>query len=78
MDNKRLHFYLHEYDFPYHNYLLENLTYIDKIYEEGKVDALGNELANVRLYHNDIWNFLNPKLIKIVTENPIIIIIVLL
>ena len=69
MDNKRLHFYLHEYDFPYHNYLLENLIYIDKIYEEGKVDALGNELANVRLYHNDIWNFLNPKLIKIVTEN---------
>jgi len=69
MSNKRLHKYLHEYDFPYHDYLVKNLDYIDKIYEEGKTDALGNYSANVMFSHNKIWSFLNPKLNEIVSKN---------
>lgn len=69
MNNRYLHKFLHEYDFPYHDYLLDNLSTIDKMYEENKIDALGNHSANVMFYSNDIWNFLNPKLNQIVTEN---------
>jgi len=60
---------LHEYDFPYHDYLLDHLDHIDQVYSEGKEANLSIERANVPYPHEEVWEFLNPKLNKIVQDN---------
>jgi hypothetical protein len=69
MIGRRLHKYLHEYDFPYHDYLVNNLNFIDNIYEKGINEALENKAVNVPFYGNSIFYFLNEKLNEIVLNN---------
>jgi hypothetical protein len=62
--------YLHEYDFPYNDYLLNNLDYIkDTFYTQ--IEANHQKFrANAEIdFHHPLSQFLITKLINIVTEN---------
>ena len=65
----KLHKYLHEYDFPYHDYLIGNYNFFKNHYLKGINEANKIGSNNVIFYDNPIWEFLNEKLVKIVQEN---------
>jgi len=61
---------IHEYEFPYHDYLKSNKDYLIKLFEKDRRKRNLKHQANVPLDVNDpVCVFLYPKLIQIVVEN---------
>ena len=65
----QIHPYIHEYEFPYHDYLLNNLDFFTNHFLKGIDEARKNSKNNVFFYNNSIWRFLNKKLVEIVQKN---------
>lgn len=64
-----IHKYLHEYNFPYHDFLLSNIDFFHQHYAEGIKESNSQGSYNVTFAHNFIWDFLTKKLLKIVSKN---------
>ena len=65
----KLHKYIHEYDFPYHNYLISHLDFFQTHFLEGINEVQKKGINNVTFFGNSIWEFLNKRLVKIVQKN---------
>ena len=65
----KIHQYVHEYDFPYHNYLTDHLDFFATHFLEGIDKAREEGLSNVMFCNNHIWDFLNSKLLEIICKN---------
>ena len=66
----RWHKYLHEYHFPYHDFLKQYESYVNEIFDKERGEANKKSVQNVPLpLDHPITPFLIPKLIDIVTKN---------
>jgi hypothetical protein len=66
---RQLHPFIYEYNFPYHDFLLKNYDFFDKIYSENIEKIRKNGGANVTFRDEIVYPFLFPKLRKLIDEN---------
>ena len=69
MKGSRLNPYLHEYEFPHHDYLLHHFEYLQSLFSKGIEKQLKENTNNVFLNEGPVYDFINSKLIEVITEN---------